>query len=133
MLDFQFPVLDESEIQELLSLFETDQQVTSQSGSEDTNTAVCPSDERKRRRMISNRESARRSRWRKKKHLENLSNEVNRLVAQNREYKNRLGSVKHQCHLVGRDNERLTYEYLALRNKLQDLYRILATLQMQFQ
>ena len=131
MLDFQFPVLDETEIQKLLSLFQTDHQVASQSGSEDTNPAVCSTDERKRKRMISNRESARRSRWRKKKHLENLSNEVNRLLVQNREYKHRLGSVTHQCHLVGRDNERLTYEYLALRTKLYDLYRILVTMQLQ--
>ncbi|GAA0138497.1 DNA-binding transcription factor [Lithospermum erythrorhizon] len=40
-------------------------------------------DERKRKRMISNRESARRSRMRKQQHSENLLTEVSRLQAEN--------------------------------------------------
>nr|GME12851.1 basic leucine zipper 43-like [Ipomoea batatas] len=78
-------------------------------------------DERKRRRMISNRESARRSRMRKQKHLENLRNQVNRLRLGNRELLNRFRFVSHHCHLVQSDNERLRAESSLLRQRLWDI------------
>ncbi|AES82186.1 putative transcription factor bZIP family [Medicago truncatula] len=56
------------------------QRVTS-SGSDGVNGAM---DERKRKRMISNRESARRSRERKQKLLEDYQDEANRLRNENR-------------------------------------------------
>lgn len=56
------------------------QRVTS-SGSDGVNGAM---DERKRKRMISNRESARRSRERKQKLMEDLQDEANRLRNENR-------------------------------------------------
>ncbi|KAJ8439728.1 LOW QUALITY PROTEIN: hypothetical protein Cgig2_009552 [Carnegiea gigantea] len=59
-------------------------------GSDELNQIGSTMDERKRRRMISNRESARRSRMRKQRHLENLRNQMNRLKTQNREWVNRL-------------------------------------------
>lgn len=112
------------EIEELLSLFELPIH-SPNSGSEGSNSnsnrVIFSVDERKRRRMISNRESARRSRWRKKKHLENLTVQVNRLETQNRELKKRLGSVLGQCHVLWRENDRLTTEYLSLQARLQDL------------
>lgn len=55
------------------------QRVTS-SGSDGVNGAM---DERKRKRMISNRESARRSRERKQKLMEDLQDEANRLRIDN--------------------------------------------------
>lgn len=128
MPDSQF-----SDIDEVLCYFQTDHQViTLQPDLEDTkvNPAVCSSDERKQRLMLSNRESARRSRWRKQKHSEYVSKELNRLVAQNLEYKNRLASVMRLRHLLQRDNERLMYEYLAFKAKLDDLYGISVTMQL---
>nr|AFK40322.1 unknown [Medicago truncatula] len=56
------------------------QRVTS-TGSDGVNGAM---DERKRKRMISNRESARRSRERKQKLLEDYQDEANRLRNENR-------------------------------------------------
>ncbi|KAK9270551.1 hypothetical protein L1049_026132 [Liquidambar formosana] len=133
-VECQFPVCEAgftaSEIQELLSLFQTGNPASSNSGS-DTNPSVCGVDERKRRRMLSNRESARRSRWRKKRHLENLNDQLNRMKLENREYKNRLGLAMHQFQLVQRENDRLRFESAALRARLSDLYQILLTLQLQ--
>ncbi|PIN21106.1 hypothetical protein CDL12_06207 [Handroanthus impetiginosus] len=125
----QPPVLDHtftpSEIQELFSFLQSEPSFHSTSSS-DTNRSVYSTEERKRRRMISNRESARRSRWRKKRHLEDLTNEVNRLKLQNRDLKNRLCLLTHDCHVVQRDSNRLLSESIYLRQKLAGLHQILA-------
>ncbi|KAA8522577.1 hypothetical protein F0562_013062 [Nyssa sinensis] len=74
--------------------------VTSDSGSDDPNQTASIVDERKTRRKISNRLSARRSRMRKQKHLENLRNQVNRLRMGNRDLMSRLNLVMQHCQLV---------------------------------
>ncbi|XP_043713990.1 basic leucine zipper 4-like [Telopea speciosissima] len=94
-------------------------------------TPVSAVDERKQRRMISNRLSARRSRMRKQQHLENLRNQVNRLRIENREITNRLGFVTHHCDLLRRDNDRLRLESVALKQRLFDMHRILTLRQLQ--
>ncbi|PON65552.1 Basic-leucine zipper transcription factor [Parasponia andersonii] len=129
-VQFQYgPVLEDNEIEELLSLLRLG---TNNSGSEGSSRAVIYSvDERKRRRMLSNRESARRSRWRKKRHLEDLTDQVNRLKVENRDLKNRLGLVAQQCHIAWRENDRLSSEFLALQSRLSDLCRVLAAMQSQ--
>ncbi|OMP01745.1 hypothetical protein COLO4_11611 [Corchorus olitorius] len=103
----------------------------SNSGSDEPNQPASIIDERKRRRMISNRESARRSRMRKQKHLENLRNQVNRLRVENRELNNRLRFVLYHCHRVRTDNDRLRSEYSMLRQKLSDIRQILLFKQLQ--
>ncbi|RDX79083.1 Basic leucine zipper 4, partial [Mucuna pruriens] len=124
-----FPVLETmftpSEIEELFSLI--DEPASPMSGSYGSNRAVRSTHERKLRRMQSNRESARRSRWRKKRHLENLTNQVNRFRMENRELKNRLCLTMHQNLLLSVENERLRSESVILMAKLSHLYRILAT------
>ncbi|KAG9143672.1 hypothetical protein Leryth_017170 [Lithospermum erythrorhizon] len=123
-----FPCFEEAfspdEIQELLSIIQTDFPVQSTSGSSETN--------RKRRRMISNRESARRSRWRKKRQLEDLTNEANRLKVQNRELKNRLSLISYEYFMVQRDSSRLFAESIELKQKLAGLglYQILSAMQL---
>ncbi|EEF28805.1 basic leucine zipper 4 [Ricinus communis] len=88
-------------------------------------------DERKRRRMISNRESARRSRMRKQKHLENLRNQVNRLRVENREMTNRLRFVLYHWQSVRRENDQLRSEHSMLRQKLSNIRQILMFRQLQ--
>lgn len=132
---YPLPILEHTltpnEIHDLFSLLQSQPSIHSTSSSE-TNRSIYSVEERKRRRMISNRESARRSRWRKKQHLENLTNEANRLNLENRELKNRLCMIAHDCHLVQRDSNRLLSESIYLQHKLTGLNQILAsTMQLQ--
>lgn len=96
----------------------------SNSNSDGTNRADPLTDQRKRRRMISNRESARRSRVRKQKHLEDLTDEVNRLKTENTQLSNRLLSVLHHCHRMMADNEQLHLEHSVLEEKLQNMRQL---------
>ncbi|KAK9078777.1 hypothetical protein SSX86_002835 [Deinandra increscens subsp. villosa] len=99
---------------------------TSNSGSDDgAPTKLNPIDERKRRRMISNRESARRSRMRKQKHLENLSGLVNRHKSGNRELTDRLRFVIRQEQILRQENQRLKTESGILRQRLWDLHQVM--------
>ncbi|KAG4934296.1 bZIP transcription factor 44 [Glycine soja] len=127
-----FPVLETmftpSEIEELFSLVNEPASPGLGSGSQGSNREVRSMHERKLRRMQSNRESARRSRWRKKRHLENLTNQLNRLRTENQEYKNRLFLTMHQNLLLSVQNERLRSESVTLMARLSDLYQILGTM-----
>ncbi|GMI82718.1 hypothetical protein HRI_001941100 [Hibiscus trionum] len=112
-----------------VSFIESNEPVSPNYGSEGLTRAVYSADERKKRRMVSNRESAKRSRWRKKMHLENITDEVNHLSIENQQLKNRVNWVVNQYHIVWRENEELRSESVALWAKLADLYRTLATMQ----
>ncbi|KAE8701167.1 putative DUF26 domain-containing protein 2 precursor [Hibiscus syriacus] len=90
----------------------------SNSGLDESNQTVPIMDERKRRRMISNRESARRSRMRKQRHLENLRNQANQLRIENQQLSNRLRFLLYHSHRVRTDNDRLRSEYSMLRQIL---------------
>lgn len=82
-------------------------------------------DERKRRRMLSNRDSARRSRMRKRNHLDNLRNEVNQLRNQNQELNNQLSSVSQHYHRLRIENDRFRSEYSLLQQELLEMRQIL--------
>lgn len=126
-------MLTPGEIEELFSLINQPvDQDSPISGSQGSNRAVYSTHERKLRRMQSNRESARRSRWRKKRNLENLTNQLNRLKAENRELKNRLGLTMHHHLLLSLENERLRSESVTLMAELSDLHRILGTMLSQY-
>ncbi|KAG5028976.1 hypothetical protein JHK87_012490 [Glycine soja] len=88
-------------------------------------------DERKRRRMISNRESARRSRMRKQRHLENLRNQLNKCRVENRELGNRLQFFLHHLNRLRTENEWLRSERTLLRQKVANLTQILIFQQFQ--
>ena len=100
-------------------------------GSDDSNRDVSVMDERKRRRMLSNRESARRSRMRKQRHLENLRNQMNQFRVQNRELNNRLQLLLHHCNSVRTENDWLRSERTLLRQKLSYISQILFLQQLQ--
>ncbi|XP_047342100.1 basic leucine zipper 43-like [Impatiens glandulifera] len=78
-------------------------------------------DERKQRRMISNRESARRSRMRKQKHLDELCSQVMRLRMENQSLVNKLNHVA-ECHeKIQKENVRLKEETSGLRQMISDI------------
>ncbi|XP_017635767.1 basic leucine zipper 4-like [Gossypium arboreum] len=114
-----------------LNQTQTQTQTHSNSGLDESNKTLSIIDERKRRRMISNRESARRSRMRKQKHLENLRNQANRLRIENRELTYRLRFLLYHCHRVRTDNDRLRSESTLLRQKLSDMHQNLLFKQLQ--
>ncbi|XP_052202994.1 basic leucine zipper 4-like [Diospyros lotus] len=136
LFHFQFPLSEvtftPTEIHELLSLFDSDFPANSASGSEAARR-VYSDEERKRRRTISNRESAKRSRWRKKKHLENLTGQVNRMRTENRELKNRLCLALQQCHIAQRETEQLQTERFLLQQRLSYLCQNLLSMHLQEQ
>ncbi|CAN4121981.1 unnamed protein product [Withania somnifera] len=79
-------------------------------------------DERRQRRMISNRESARRSRIRKQRHLDELWSQVIRLRTENHNLIDKLNHVS-ECH------EKALQENAQLKEEASDLRQILTDLQ----
>lgn len=71
--------------------------------------------------MISNRESARRSRMRKQKHLDELWSQVVRLRNENHGLIDRLNHVSECHHRVVQENAKLKEEAADLRRMLTDL------------
>ncbi|CAH1434764.1 unnamed protein product [Lactuca virosa] len=111
--------LNPGEIHEMLSLLQSDLNFNSGSGS---------SDQPRHARMISNRESAKRSRQRKKRHLEELNHQLNQLRHTNRHLKNRLNLLQYQCPTILKENHHLGYECILLQSKLSALCQLLVNM-----
>ncbi|XP_028764949.1 basic leucine zipper 43-like [Neltuma alba] len=77
--------------------------------------------ERKHRRMISNRESARRSRMRKQKHLDELWSQVVWLRNENHQLIDKLNHVSESHDRVVQENAQLKEEASELRQMLKDM------------
>ncbi|XP_027359166.1 basic leucine zipper 43-like [Abrus precatorius] len=77
--------------------------------------------ERKHRRMISNRESARRSRMRKQKHLDELWSQVVWLRNENHQLIDKLNHVSESHDQVLQENAQLKEEASELRQMLRDM------------
>ncbi|KAK1275737.1 Light-inducible protein CPRF2 [Acorus gramineus] len=101
-----------------------------QTGPDPIDPASAAADERRLRRMISNRESARRSRMRKQKHLEDLRSQVNRIRSENREIANRVGLLSHHSQLLCLENKRLQSESATLRRRLAEIRYYLVMLEL---
>ncbi|CAL9238232.1 unnamed protein product [Arabidopsis halleri] len=112
------------EITEILAFLQSDG-----SGIPSGTNELVPVDEKKRRRTISNRESAKRSRLKKKKRFEELTEEVNRLNQRNQELKNRIVNVVSCGNFISIENNRLKTESVCLEIRLLELYRFLVAIQ----
>ncbi|CAA2999269.1 basic leucine zipper 43-like [Olea europaea subsp. europaea] len=77
--------------------------------------------ERKQRRMISNRESARRSRMRKQRHLDELWSLVGRLRAENHQLIDKLNQVSESHDQAIQENAQLKEETSELRQIITDM------------
>ncbi|TXG57883.1 hypothetical protein EZV62_015712 [Acer yangbiense] len=77
--------------------------------------------ERKQRRMISNRESARRSRMRKQKHLDELWSQVVWLRNENHQLLDKLNNFSESHDRVLQENTQLKEEATELRQMLADM------------
>ncbi|PKA57048.1 Ocs element-binding factor 1 [Apostasia shenzhenica] len=89
------------------------------------------SESRRLRRMISNREYARRSRLRKQRHLEDLRSRVGRLHLENRSLADWLTGISCRASVVLRENELLRLESAVLRHRFSEIGRVLVHRQLQ--
>ncbi|CAN8312148.1 unnamed protein product [Cochlearia groenlandica] len=78
-------------------------------------------DERKQRRMISNRESARRSRMRKQRHLDELWSQVIRLRSDNHCLIDKLNHVSESHDIALKENAKLKEETCDLRQLISEI------------
>ncbi|XP_072978612.1 bZIP transcription factor 44-like [Typha angustifolia] len=81
--------------------------------------------QRKQKRKLSNRESARRSRMRKQQHLDDLMAQVNQLGKDNSQIITALNVTTQHCMAVEAENSVLRTQMLELSNRLQSLNEIL--------
>ncbi|KAG6536946.1 hypothetical protein ZIOFF_002024 [Zingiber officinale] len=79
---------------------------------------------RRRRRMISNRESARRSRWRRLRHLHDLRCQEEQLQEENQCLADRLMAMIYHSILLRLDNARLHSESVVLSRRLAKASRV---------
>ncbi|GAB4850805.1 hypothetical protein Ancab_030105 [Ancistrocladus abbreviatus] len=91
------------------------------SGSEGDGRSGSSMNEKKRRRMESNRESARRSRQRKQQHLDDLIKEVAKLRRENEEFGRKIGELTQTYSAVETANAVLTADKNRLAARLESL------------
>ncbi|KAF9618184.1 hypothetical protein IFM89_000653 [Coptis chinensis] len=82
-------------------------------------------DERKKRRMLSNRESARRSRMRKQQHLDELLNQVSQLQKENNEIVQHVNATTELYVQAESENNILRAQMMELSDRLQSLNSVL--------
>ncbi|PWA35693.1 basic leucine-zipper 2 [Artemisia annua] len=83
-------------------------------------------DERKKKRMLSNRESARRSRKRKQQHLDDLTAQVSQLRKENNQIISSVSITTQHYVSVEAENSVLRAQVTELSNRLQSLNEIIA-------
>ncbi|OIS96986.1 PREDICTED: bZIP transcription factor 11-like [Nicotiana attenuata] len=82
--------------------------------------------ERKRKRMVSNRESARRSRMKKKKHLDDLMSQVEQLKEENIKIITSINATIQNYATVEAENNVLRAQMMELNQRLHSLNDILS-------
>ncbi|XP_039046165.1 bZIP transcription factor 53-like [Hibiscus syriacus] len=99
--------------------------VQRQTSSSDSDPRYANVDERKRKRMLSNRESARRSRVRKQKQLEDLANETSALQKDNGLLSEKINIAAQRYIEMENDNNVLRAQAMELTDRLWSLNSVL--------
>lgn len=94
------------------------------STSDDATEGIFVINERKQRRMVSNRESARRSRMRKQRHLDELLSQVAWLRSENHQLLEKLNQVSDNNDHVIQENMNLKEENLELRQIISSMKKL---------
>ncbi|KAL6577729.1 hypothetical protein OROMI_010057 [Orobanche minor] len=95
--------------------------ISNNSTSDENDDQISIMEERRQRRMISNRESARRSRMRKQRHLDELRWQVVRLRNENHNLIDKLNNLSESHERVVRENECFKEETSDLREMVRGL------------
>ncbi|XP_018808498.1 bZIP transcription factor 53 [Juglans regia] len=82
-------------------------------------------DERKRKRMLSNRESARRSRMKKQKQMQDLTNEISRLQMANSQLVQSINAKEQAYVAIESANNILRAQAMELTDRLRSLNSVL--------
>ncbi|KAE8654332.1 Sec14p-like phosphatidylinositol transfer family protein isoform 1 [Hibiscus syriacus] len=102
--------------------------VTQNSGSAEEDHLQAVIDERKRKRMVSNRESARRSRMRKQKHWDDLMTQATQLRKQNHDITSNINFTAQHLLNIEADNSVLRAQLNELGQRLESLNEIIGFL-----
>lgn len=95
---------------------------SSNPASDDNDEPPAARDERKQKRMLSNRESARRSRLRKQRHLDELRGQVAQLRAENHDMQTKYGMASRHFGQLTEENRALQMHAMELSRRLQQLH-----------
>ena len=91
----------------------------------DPNPNIAMMDDRKRKRMQSNRESAKRSRMKKQQHLDGLLSKVAQVQKENREIMERIDKTTEMYIKIASDNSVLRAQIVELSDRLHSLNSVL--------
>ncbi|KAI4303147.1 hypothetical protein MLD38_038813 [Melastoma candidum] len=105
------------------------QQGSSGSEADPRNSGAVAPDEKRIKRMISNRESARRSRMKKQKHVEDLTKEIGALERQNADIARACDAKEQRRAAIQSENEELAREKAALAAYLSSMNAVVNNLQ----
>ena len=95
------------------------------SSGSDGDPQIAVIDDKKRKRMISNRESAKRSRMKKQQRLDELIAQVSQLQNENSQIMQRVNATTHLYATYASDNNVLKAQVVELTNRLRSLNEVL--------